>query len=49
MCRITDKLILCSCDTGLDLHDNHWVLNRILDGKEEIMIGQPMLPYDLDP
>lgn len=49
MCRITNKLILCSCTTDLDSHDNHWVLNRIRDGKEEIMIGQPMLPYDLDP
>lgn len=49
MCKITNKLILCSCDIGLDFHDNHWVLNRIRGGKEEIIIGQPMLPYDLDP
>lgn|SRR5690606_5627073 len=48
MCKITNKLILCSCDTDLDFHDNHWALNRFRNGKEEIMIGQPMMPYDLD-
>lgn len=49
MCRITDKFILCSCDSDLDLHGNHWILNRFRKVKGEIIIGQLMLLYDLDP
>lgn len=49
MCKISNRLILCSCDTEIDYDKDHWMLNRFREGKEDIIEGMPMLPTFLDP
>lgn len=49
MCQISDTLILCGCQHDLDLENNHWMLNRFVDGKEELILGETMLPNLMDP
>jgi len=49
MCRVSNKLILCRCGQEIDFEKDHWMLNRFIDGKEELIIGETMLPDYTDP
>lgn len=49
MCRPTDRITLCSCETDPDLSGNHWMLNRFRKGKNEIVIGETLVPDYPDP
>jgi len=49
MCAISDKLKLCTCVTGAGNLRQFWVLYRHVKGKNEMIIGQPVLPCDIDP
>ena len=49
MCKVSDKLILCSCTQDINFEKNHWELNRFVDGKNDIILGEPNLPCGIDP
>lgn len=46
MCTISNKLKLCTCKTK-DVYSlkNFWVLHRLVEGKNEMVLGEVMLPY----
>lgn len=46
MCTISNKLKLCTCKTKEVYNLKHfWVLHRWVKGKNEMVLGQPVLPY----
>src|SRR5690606_22081557 len=49
MCKVSDKLILYSCTQDINFEKNHWVLNRFVDGKNDIILGERNLPCRIDP
>jgi hypothetical protein len=48
MCRVSDKIKFCTCSVSLDQLKNYWVLHRYVEGKLDIVIGQPLMPYNVD-
>jgi hypothetical protein len=46
MCTISTKLKLCTCKTK-DIYSlkNFWVLHRLVEGKNEMVLGEVMQPY----
>ena len=49
MCKISDKLQLCSCKTAIDNLKHYWVLYRYVNGKTESILGEPVMPAFIDP
>ena len=49
MCKISDKLKLCTCKTAIDNLKHYWVLYRFVNGKEEMLMGEPVMPVFIDP
>jgi len=48
MCRVSDKLKLCTCKTPLSKLKHYWVLHRFAKHKNVgAVIGEAILPYDL--
>lgn len=46
MCKISNKLKLCTCKTkNVYTLKNFWVLHRLVKGKNEMVLGEIMLPY----
>lgn len=49
MCIVSDKLKLCTCsDNELETLDHYWVYYGFVAGKEEYIVGMPLLPYELN-
>lgn len=48
MCKLSDKLSLCSCEADIDYDKNHWVLNRFRADKNIISVGIPVWPTFID-
>lgn len=48
MCIVSDKIKFCSC-TKRSVHelDNYWLLYRFNKDKNDILIGEPILPASL--
>lgn len=46
MCKVSDKLKLCTCSTDLDKLKHYWIFHRYVKGKNEIVIGEPIFPED---
>lgn len=46
MCEISDELKLCTCSNAEEL-ENYWVLYRYNKDKNELIVGQPILPRDI--
>lgn len=44
MCEKTDRIIFCTCPAGEDIPEEHWILHRFVDGKDELIIGSPRMP-----
>lgn len=49
MCKVSDKLKLCTCEFDPDTTKNYWEFSRYNAKKDEYIIGQPMLPIDINP
>ena len=49
MCKISEKLQLCSCETGIDNLKHYWVLYRFVNDKMEVVLGEPVMPAFIDP
>jgi hypothetical protein len=47
MCVISDKITFCTCNSGsVEALKNYWALYRADKGKNEFLIGEPMLPSE---
>jgi hypothetical protein len=49
MCKVSDKLKLCSCKTDINSLEHYWVLHRFEKDKETIVMGEAMPPAIIDP
>ena len=49
MCRISDKLKLCTCHHLTGEEPNYWVLHRYNKTLKNDIVGEAMLPSWLDP
>lgn len=46
MCTISNKLKLCTCGTkNVYTLKNFWVLHRFVKGKNDIVVGETIMPY----
>ncbi len=49
MCRVSDKIKFCTCSaSSTEMLKHYWVFHRFVEGKDHIVIGQPMFPYSID-
>ncbi len=49
MCTISDKLKLCTCKNISDHVKHYWILYRYVKGKEELIMGMPVMPANIAP
>ncbi len=49
MCRVSNKLKLCTCNADINTLKNYWVLHRFIKGKKDYIVGELTLPNYLDP
>ena len=49
MCRLSDKLKLCTCGTEVHKLKNYWVFHRFTKGQFINVVGEVMLPAYTDP
>ena len=47
MCKVSDKLRLCTCATDYNQLKHYWTFHRFVEGMENYIIGETMLPYRL--
>jgi hypothetical protein len=46
MCKISDKLQLCTCAaTSVDKLKHYWVLYKLVKGKNHFIVGETMPPF----
>lgn len=48
MCKISDKLKLCTCAEDIDEVAHTWSLYRYIKGREVLMIGEVVMPHFID-
>lgn len=50
MCKVSSKLKLCTCNTE-DIYaaEHYWIFHRFEEDKNNFIIGQLMLPPEIDP
>jgi hypothetical protein len=44
MCKVSNKLKLCTCTGDFDKLKHYWIFHSYVKGKNEIVLGQPLLP-----
>ncbi len=49
MCKLSDKLKLCTCDASVADLVSYWVFYRFIEGKNHMVIGRVMIRDPLDP
>ncbi|MBK8518407.1 MAG: hypothetical protein IPL55_19620 [Saprospiraceae bacterium] len=49
MCEVSNKIIFCTCHSDLDELEDAWIYARFVDGKEEYIIGMPIMPNFINP
>ena len=50
MCTVSDKIKFCTCNVGeADILNHYWVLYRHNKDKNELIIGETILPDDFIP
>ena len=48
MCLASDKIKFCTCTaSSVEQLKHYWVLHRRIKGKNAMVIGEPVMPYDL--
>jgi hypothetical protein len=47
MCVISDKIKFCTCNSNYEELQHYWVLYRRTKGKNEFIIGEPMMPTSM--
>ncbi len=47
MCRVSDKLKLCTCASSISKLKHYWVLHRFSEAKDVVVIGEAMLPASI--
>jgi hypothetical protein len=49
MCTVSDKLKLCTCKNDAATTKDFWALYRFVKGKQDIVIGDPVIPAFINP
>ena len=49
MCEVSDKLKLCTCNSDIIRLKNYWAYYKKAPGKVSFIIGEPMMPAQIDP
>lgn len=49
MCEVSDKLKLCTCNSDISKLKYYWVFYRYVGGRLDYMIGDPIMPAQIDP
>ena len=49
MCTVSNKLQLCTCKTNAQGDKHFWVLYRYVKGKNEMIVGLPVMPVSIAP
>ena len=44
MCKVSNKLKLCTCTKPLENLKHYWIFHRFIKGKNEFVIGEPIMP-----
>jgi len=48
MCNISNIIKLCSCtNRSVNKLDHYWILHRFNEAKDIIIIGEPIMPYEM--
>ena len=48
MCNISNKIKLCSCtNRSVNKLDHYWILHRFNEARDIIIIGEPIMPYEM--
>ena len=48
MCKVTNTLKLCTCNKPAETQRNYWTYNRVVEGKEQMIVGEYHLPSELE-
>jgi hypothetical protein len=49
MCRVSTKIKFCTCSASSPEKLKHyWVFHRFIEGKDVMVIGEPVMPFDID-
>ena len=51
MCKVSDQIKFCTCGPEMDIEelDNYWIFYEEIHPKSEMVIGDTLLPSELDP
>jgi hypothetical protein len=49
MCTVSNHLKLCTCGELPEEVKHYWALFRYVEGKEEVIMGSPIMPADIHP
>lgn len=49
MCKVSDKLKLCTCKTDVNALKHYWIFYSYAKGKNNYIVGEPMLPAFISP
>ncbi len=49
MCRVSDKLQLCTCSGNTNSLKHFWAFFRYNPEKDDIIVGLPVLPFNINP
>lgn len=48
MCKVSDKLKLCTCASDAYSLKHYWVLHRFINGKNDYVLGEAIMPKIID-
>ncbi len=49
MCRVSDKIKLCTCNEPESLPENYWIFFRYSESRDYFVIGETVLPFSISP
>jgi hypothetical protein len=49
MCTVSKKIKLCTCNSPAALTGDYWTLFRFVEGRNVMVIGEPVMPAVIDP
>ena len=49
MCKVSDKLQLCTCKGNIESLRHYWILHRFIEGRNIVVMGECMPPAQIDP
>jgi hypothetical protein len=49
MCKVSDKLKLCTCKGDAESLKHYWILHRFIEGRSMHVLGSAVMPAQIDP